>query len=206
MGDIRRSVGLCAVALAIFAVAPACGGDDDSPNGIDTGLAADRKLSSLSDGDVQNACRSINQGAAVAITPAELVRAACLPAGVQAGLTISGSDVSIDVTKCQKAVDACVAEDEDETEADVDYMNDDDCDEASAEDLQGCDATVGELETCFNIMLNQTQQQLSAATCQNAENLDEQGYANELDPENIPECMSLRTKCPDAQLGIPFRD
>jgi hypothetical protein len=187
--------------LALWCVA-ACGGDD-SNNGFVTGLPAEQKLSTLSDDDVKKACRSVNDGATAVFTPTALKRAACVSVGLEAALTYSNDRVSVDVSKCQQAADACVNSNEQDDEVDIEVdLND--CDEASANDLKGCEATVGEYETCINMVLSEAQRMLSELTCQNAEKLASEEYDNDgVDPAKIPQCQSLMTKCPDAELGVP---
>lgn len=196
------------VATAIaMAMATACGGGD-ATSGISTGLPVEQKLSTLSDADVQQACRALNEGSALVVNPDDLKRVACLPYGLQASATQSNGKISVNVSQCQQVVDACVSDaDDDAGPVTAGYENNaDDCSSASSADLKGCDATVGEYETCFNLLLGEVQRRLGEMTCQNAEMLASQGYDNDLDPASIPQCETLMTQCPDADLGIPGAD
>lgn len=205
MGETRKHWIWCVLALC---GAAACGGDDDS-GGIVTGLPAEQKLSTLTDADVKKACESVNVGASAIITPTALARALCVPLGVEAAVTYSNGAASVDLNKCQQVVDTCVSgadgdEDED-VAADDNDVND--CERSSANDLKGCEVTVGEYETCINLVLNELQRRLNELTCQNAEKLSSEEYSNdELDPSQIPQCQTIMTKCPDTSLGIPFAD
>ena len=203
MGETRKHLGWWVVAWCALA---ACGGGDSSNSGVVTGLPAEQKLSTLSDQDVKNACRSISDGASVAVSPEALKRALCVPLGVQAAVTYANNQVSVDVSACQQVVDECVSDDSDPFEQDdADQETEDDCDDASADDLSGCEATVGEYETCINTVLSETQRRLSEFTCQNAETLSSEQYSqDELDPADIPQCQALMTKCPATPLGIPY--
>lgn len=192
----------------------ACGGDDDSTGGVVTGLPAEQKLSTLSDADVKKACQSVNDGASAVITPTAIKRAICVPFGVEAAVTYSSDGKeTVDIDKCQQLVDTCISndggddDDEDEVEADDDEVEVDgvnDCEQANANDLEGCDATVAEYEACVNSVLSEMQRMLSELTCQNAEKISSEAYSNELDPAAIPQCQTVMAKCPDTSLGIPF--
>jgi hypothetical protein len=196
MSSMQRRAARMVFVLGLIA---GCGGDDGS-SGVTTGLPSQQKLSTLNDDEVKQACHSVSDAATMVITPTAIQRASCLSLGVQAGLSVSGTQAKVDVAKCQQAVDTCV------TNAGELMEEDADCDSASAKDVDGCEATVGEYETCFNSFLNQLQQRLTQLTCQNAEKLSESGYAEDVDANSIPECQSLMTKCPDAELGLPMSD
>lgn len=203
MGETRKHLIWCVLALC---GAAACGGDDDA-NGIVTGLPAEQKLSTLTDADAKKACQSVNNGASAVITPTALARAICVPIGVEAAVTYSNGAASVDLGKCQQVVDTCVSSGDEEDDEVVEIDEDDDCDQASASDLEGCEATVGEYEACINLMLSEVQRRLAELTCQNAEKLSSESYSNdELDPSQIPQCQTIMTKCPDTSLGIPFAD
>lgn len=191
--------------LAILSIA-ACGGDNDSNGGVVTGLPAEQKLSTLTDADVKKACQSVNDGASVVITPDSLKRAFCVPFAAEAAVTYSNDGTAmVDVNKCQEVVDTCFASTEEEEGDETEVDGENDCAEASAADLQGCEATVGEYEACINMVLSETQRMLAEMTCQNAEKISSEEYSNEsFDVAEIPQCQTVMSKCPDASLGIPF--
>lgn len=193
-----------AVLAAAFGAALGCG-SDDSTQGIVTGLPAEQKLSTLTDEDVQQACRSINEGAALVVNPSVLQRVACLPYGLRASATESNGAISVNVSQCQQVVDACVSDAQngevDSVEAGLE-ADQDDCSDASADDVRGCEVTVGEYETCFNLLLSELQRRLDEMTCQNAEMLSTQEYDGNVDAASIPQCKAIMTACPDAELGI----
>jgi hypothetical protein len=179
---------------------PACGGGDGSSSGVDTGLPTTQKLSTLSDDEVKQVCHRVNEAATLTLTSTAVQQASCLSVGVKAGLTVSGSEVTIDVTKCQQAVDSCATKPTATTSTD----DKQDCDSASAKDVDGCEATVGDYETCMNLLLGQVKHRLDELTCQNAMKIQSTGYDDkDPDPANIPQCQSIKTKCPDAELGLP---
>lgn len=185
----------------------ACGGDDDSNGRVVTGLPSEQKLSTLSDADVKKACQSVNDGASVVITPMAIQRAFCMEFAAASTVTYSSEGkATVDVDKCQMLVDACVDSsngDDDESSTDDDEEVND-CEKSSANDLQGCEATVGEYEACINTVLSEMQRILSQLTCQNADKIESEEYSNELDPTTMPECQKVMDKCPDNSLGIPF--
>lgn len=196
---------------SVFAlcVAAACGGDSGS-SGVVTGLPSEQKLTTLTDDEVKKACQSVNDGAAAVITKDALKRAVCVPLAVEAAVTYSNDQETVDVNKCQQIVDTCVSSSDDEDDVD-DTLNDDDddddCERASAKDVQGCEATVGEYEACINQVLGEMQRRLSELTCQNGEQLRSEEYSNdELDASKLPQCQTLVNKCAGASLGIPFVD
>jgi hypothetical protein len=198
-----KHLGWRVLTIVLFA---ACGGDDDSSGGIVTGLPSEQKLSTLTDADVKKACQSVNDGASVVITPMAIRRAFCMEFAAAASVTYSSDgEETVDIDKCQQLVDTCIENTEVESDdevVEVDGAND--CEEASANDLDGCDATVGEYEACINTVLSEMQRVLSELTCQNAEKISSEEYSNELDPTAIPQCQKVMDKCPDNSLGIPF--
>jgi hypothetical protein len=196
MSNMQRRAARIVFVMGLIA---GCGGDDGSA-GVSTGLPTQQKLSTLDDDEVKQACRSVSDAAMMVITPSAIQRASCLSLGVQAGLNGSGSEAKVDVAKCQQAVDTCVSSAGKETKDNYE------CDSASANDVQGCEATVGEYETCFNSFLNLLQQRLTQLTCQNAEKLSGSAYEQDVDASSIPDCQNLMTKCPDAELGLPLSD
>ncbi|HET8937866.1 MAG TPA: hypothetical protein VFN67_30690 [Polyangiales bacterium] len=206
MVEVRSRLFLQAIALSL---ATACGGSNGT-SGVVTGLPSEQKLSTLSDAEVQQACRSLDEGSQVVIPNSSFFRVACLATGVQAGFTETSSGLSLDTGKCQSALDACVKELTTQSEGDVDVKvagvddNEEDCSDARSADVAGCEATVGEYETCYNLVLNALQRKMSEFTCQNAETVYSSTYDRSFHPEEIPQCQALMEKCPDAELGIPF--
>jgi len=205
MGETRKYLRCCVLALLSVA---ACGGDDDGNGGVVTGLPAEQKLSTLSDADVKKACQSVNDRASAVITPDVLKRALCAQAGATFSVTYSNGTATADVDKCQEFANSCInsteVEQDDGTDDDIDVDAENDCEDASAADLAGCEATVGEYESCINAVLSKTQQMLAEMTCQNAEKISSEEYSNdEADPAEIPQCQVVMTKCPDTTLGIP---
>lgn len=203
MTETKRHLSWCVLAIVCFA---ACGGDDDSSNGVSTGLPADKTLSNLTEAEIKNACQSVNNTVNAIFTPTALARATCVPIAAQTAVTYANGKATFDVNKCQEVVDSCVKSATQNTDETVGESDELDCQEATASGFAGCEATVGDYESCMNVVLNKMQHLLNALTCQNAENLDEETYANDLDFEQVPECKTIRTKCPNAELGIPFED
>jgi hypothetical protein len=199
MIDTRRGSGWIAIALGLAA---ACGGDDGS-TGISTGFPSEQKLSTLTDEETQQACRSVNEDARSVITPTVYTRAACVPLALPASAMETASGVKVDVAKCQASVDMCVAKNTAQTEKNLKDDAEEECSQASAEDLAGCDATIGEWEACMNGLLDQMQRLFAEMNCQNADKLTDENYKFELpNPDNIPQCQSIIAKCPDADLGL----
>ena len=187
----------------------ACGGDSGT-SGVVTGLPSEQKLSTLSDAEVQQACRSLDEGSRTVIPESMFFRVACLATAASAGFTETSSGVTVDTTKCQSALDACVMELTKQSEGPVGVTipgleeDEEDCSDARSTDVAGCEATVGEYETCYNLVLNEMRQKMGEFTCQNAMTVYSSTYDRSFHPEEIPQCQTLREKCPDAELGIPF--
>jgi hypothetical protein len=202
-----KHLGWRVLTVVLFA---ACGGDDDSSGGVVTGLPSEQKLSTLSDADVKKACQSVNDGASVVITPMAITRAFCMEGAAVSTVTYSSDgQATVDVDKCQQLLDACIESTKegnsgDDVESDDEDDGVNDCEKSSANDLEGCEATVGEYEACINTVLSEMQRILSQLTCQNADKIESEEYSNDLDPTMMPECQKVMDKCPDNSLGIPF--
>ncbi|HJL04419.1 MAG TPA: hypothetical protein RMH85_11040 [Polyangiaceae bacterium LLY-WYZ-15_(1-7)] len=163
----RRASAALALA-APLCLALACGDDGGS---FDTGLDRDRALSSLSDDEVRSACE-----ATVDSGPEPTRRESC---------TLAGLIFAEDPASCEATRDACLATDpEPEPE-------EDECADASAAELAGCDATVGQLEDCWAAQNAQTEAFLADLSCSLAGTEIEE-------PATPAECAALEERCPDA--------
>jgi hypothetical protein len=109
--------------------------------------------------------------------------------------------LTVDVAKCQMITDSCIA---DPASAGVNVNTpvdtNIDCMGADTAEFAGCEATVGELEACFNSLFDAYTQVLASLTCNNGQKIAENGGPEETDVSMIPECVSLKTKCPKVSL------
>jgi hypothetical protein len=186
----------------------ACGSDSSSKGAdgevtVYTGLPSDQKFSSLTDAEIQSACKSVSEAAASFATPDRSLRSNCFGKGLAGAITASadGGSLTVDVAKCQMLTDACVA-DPASAGVEVDAEGDTgiDCMGADPAEFADCEATVGEFEGCMNKILASYRQLLSSLTCANGQTLLMSGGPMPADTSTIPECMSLSTKCPNVEL------
>jgi hypothetical protein len=206
MKSSKSNVMLRLLALGLIA---ACGSDSNSTGGdgevtVYTGLPSDKTFSSLTDAEIQSACKSFSDAAAAFATPEQSLRSECFAKGLSGSITATadGSSLTVDVAKCKMVSDACVADpasagvevNEGDTDAGIDCMG------ADTTEFASCEATVGEFEGCMNKLLATYRQLLSSLTCDNGQELFMSGGPQPPDTSTIPECMSLSTKCPNVEL------
>ena len=186
----------------------ACGGDDSNNSGgngnatVYTGLPSNRTLSSLTESEVQTACKGVSDAAASFATPEASLRSECFGKGLSGAISASSDgSLTVDVAKCQMLTDSCVADPASAGVA-VDKEGDTgiDCMGADPAEFAGCEATIGEFEGCLNKILAAYQQVLASLTCSNGQSLVMNGGPQPADTSMIPECMSLSTKCPKVEL------
>jgi hypothetical protein len=160
-------------------------------------------LGSLTEQDIQTACEAVSQAGAVLSSPTNVVRSECFTKGLTGSITASADGtVTVDVAKCQMVTDSCVADPAGAgVMADAEAESGIDCVNADAAEFASCEATVGELETCFNKIFQAYTAVLASLTCDNGQELVAGGGADGVDTSTIPECMSLKAKCP--KLEVP---
>ncbi|MET0386111.1 MAG: hypothetical protein ABW321_09150 [Polyangiales bacterium] len=189
MGNRRWGAFLFWVGCAV-----ACS-DDDSGNTVSTGLPADRKLSSLDAASAERACRSLNAGLARVISPDDLLRGQCASLAINENARVRDGQLEVDLAACESDTDACASEPDAFGVPPQPELAD--CDDEMGDDqFSRCDATVGELEACFNRMLDALASSLSKQSCDNAEAVI-RGDDQDFEPASIPECRTLATKCPE---------
>lgn len=127
---LKKITGL--ICLASVTLAVGCG----SSTPLDSGVDQDKKASEVTDDEAKQICEAAEKYTNDKITP----EMQCLGEGaLAAGLAMAtGADPE---AACNDAVADCV----DSADSGVGL----DCDEASAEEVADCDATVGEVETCM---------------------------------------------------------
>ena len=134
----------------------ACGGDSQDPPGsgaLDTGIDEDKALGDVSDAEAVQACNRL--GAALEQRlPGELIsRQTCT-------LFAIGEDSA---SACSASRDDCIASSDE-----VDTYDPADCEDTNADELEGCTATVGELETCTDEYTSELKGLLDRLSCDNA--------------------------------------
>lgn len=175
--------GLVGVALA------ACGGDSQDPpsSALDTGIDADKPLGEVSDAEAVQACNRL--GAALEQRlPGELItRQTCTLLGVSASTA----------SACGTLRDQCI-----DSSGETDVYDPSQCEDSNADELQGCTATVGELELCTDEYTNELKDLLAGLSCESA------GTARANDVTiatfiayRLPEsCTSVQERCPNAPI------
>lgn len=207
MHSSKSNVMLTLLALGLIG---ACGSDSNNSGGdgevtVYTGLPSDKTFSSLTDAEVQSACKSFSDAAASFATPDQSLRSECFAKGLSGSITATadGSSLTVDVAKCKMVTDACVADPASagvEVNAEGDTDPGIDCMGADTKEFASCEATIGEFEGCMNKILASYRQLLSSLTCDNGQELVMSGGPKPPDTSTIPECMSLSTKCPSVEL------
>lgn len=171
----------------LFTAAAGCSGSDDSSNGISTGLPADKQLADVTADEAEEACVAIGNAVQKRFSPEALAPAMCTFLGV--AFTQSPED-------CQEIADACL--DDPDALGDMapsfDGFDPNDCTGDTSE-FEDCDATVGELETCFNDYIGTFEATLNSVTCDDAGDA-EALEALDMEPETPDSCETLEDQCP----------
>jgi hypothetical protein len=152
--------------LAGASLAAGCGGDDDSGGGdVSTGIAPSKLLSEVTTDEAAEACENLQEGFASRLSRDKLVRSIC---------TIFGAALADTPETCEQSRDECITASNDPEAAEGEAPNVDEiqfeCDGGAA--LSECTSTVGQLETCFNDLLDQISTALDGVTCDDAATLE----------------------------------
>jgi hypothetical protein len=190
----------------------ACGGDDDGDGkggGVETGLDKDAKLSSLDSNDAAKVCTSLADSFNNVIPESAKKRITCSVLALPLSIKASASgQIEGDIPKCKELVTKCmngetISSAPPAIDVDEAFISEDQCKADASESLAGCDATVGEFESCADAMLGQLSKRFDIVTCDALSDI--QGLMNmssdDLQLENIPECKALSSKCPDIDFG-----
>src|SRR5262245_24321101 len=144
-------------------------GDDDDGRSITTGLPRNKPLAELNADELRTACRALSDGLDAVVTPARRQRLACTARAVPGSLMTVNGTAQIDVATCRMMVGQCVAAAP--VDAGIDPMLDQDvseafdCASASSLEVEGCDVTVGEFESCLDEMVGAYDQFVSLFEC-----------------------------------------
>lgn len=168
----------------------ACGGDSQDPPGsgaLDTGIDEDKPLGDVSDAEAVQACNRLGAALEQRLPGEFISRQTCV-------LFSTGASSA---SACSSEVDDCI-----ETSDPVDVYDPADCEDTNADELEGCTATVGELETCTDEYTNELKELLDALSCDNI------GTPRENDVTlltfiayRLPEsCTSVQERCPNAPI------
>ena len=147
-----------------------------------------KAVSSLSEADQQAACEDIEAYYENKIPEAEQKRAACTLAGAfAAAFSSPTTDAELQMA-CATARDECInsnetSEEEGEDSCAFDNIPDD------------CEATIGEVELCYEEQIEQTKQAFAELDCANLtlDEMEDMMEATDTTPES---CKTLQEKCP----------
>jgi hypothetical protein len=168
----------------------ACGGDSQDPPGsgaLDTGIAEDKPLSDVTDAEAVQACNRLGAALEQRLPGDFISRQTCT-------LFAIGEDSA---SACSASRDDCISSSEE-----VDTYDPSDCADSNADELAGCTATVGELETCTDEQTNELRDLLERLSCDNAgtARADDVTFATFI-AYRLPEsCNSVQERCPNAPI------
>ena len=169
----------------------ACGGKDTSQRpSVDTGLPPEKKVSDLTDAEVQQACESFAQAYMAEFTPQKMTTFVCTAVALTSTQTAA---------TCQSATTDCIANPP--SGVDPTTITAPDCTGASAADLAGCSVTVSQLETCLSDEITALQAYMARVNCSIAGNT--QAIQNLASTEfALPQsCTTIQTQCPGSTTG-----
>ncbi|HKU44202.1 MAG TPA: hypothetical protein VJR89_38845 [Polyangiales bacterium] len=200
---------------------PACGDDDDAPAvapdaGTDaaavdagppeSGVAADSKLSDLSDEDAGRVCAALSRRFDRVLSPAAYRKASCTQQAWPVSFDFSNTSGELmgSPPRCEMLVQMCL--DQGGALGDftptaslgADLVDRARCTEPGAGlDLVACEATVGDLEACGAAVASELTARLPRETCDAL--ADPQGLERAsmpIDLAQLPACQPLQERCP----------
>jgi hypothetical protein len=172
------------VSLGLLLMVGGCS-SSSSPK-LDTGLPPRQPVGDLSAEQVQRACEGFERLANDLLGPERQDYLRCVGVGIAAETAGVGS--------CGEARDNCLENGTSEAEP-IDL----DCDAASPVTIEGCEATIGQLETCANDVAAGTDALLDQVTCRLVDSsaLEEiqAQLAETVDPASYASCSELGEAC-----------
>jgi hypothetical protein len=187
-----------------------CGGDDGG-GGVSTGLPQDQKLSELDEDELMTACEAVSDSLENVISDEESQRIDCTAASIAGSVVMVNGKPQGDVAKCKQLVDECLAAgpdssgngSDDPIDTDLGAEDRDCTTDDTAEQFEGCSATVGEYESCLNAALAKINQLFSAIDCDALKDLEEvqDTFSGGFEIDSLPECKPIADKCPKINLS-----
>ena len=167
---------------AVFGLVACDDGGDDSGGGggggFNSGVDESKQVSELTDEEANQICRAAEEYGDSLISKSQ----AC---------TFASLLFSEDEASCNQFKAACEDAPEEEDE-------EDDCTEGLPPELEGCTATVAEMEACQEAVAGQVRSVIAGLSCADAGNAENLGSALNVDPESLPSCQVVKEKCPNA--------
>jgi hypothetical protein len=195
MRTLDRTLMIVLSALAAASLAAGCGDDEDGGGDVTTGIAPSKLLSDVTAEELSGACPRLKAGFDRVFQADKLIRAICTMTGAAA------ADTSAD---CVTFRDQCIQEANmagSETMESLDGIDEFTCEGGDDGELAECTGTVGQLETCFNDMLDAFEAALNQFTCDDASRVTEEdlGGFGEMVSASPSSCEAVG--CPG---GSPF--
>jgi hypothetical protein len=203
-GKRSCSIGsICALSCLLLAC-----GDDEGGNRVSTGLPEDKQLSELTVDDLMMACESASASFGNIVSEEESKRIDCTAGAIPASFTIKDGKASGDVAKCKQLVNECLAagpsSGPNEGPIDTDLGAKMDCSaDGTAEQFEGCTATVGEYEDCVNAAIGEFERFFTMINCDSLANPEmvRENVSAGIDIGALPACKGLPAKCPHLSFG-----
>jgi hypothetical protein len=174
----------------VAAAVAACGGDSKDPpgGGLETGIDSAKPLGDVSDAEAVQACNRLGAALEERLPGDYITRQACTIFAVTTGSP----------SQCITQRDQCVQG----SDTDTDVYDPAECEATNADDLAGCPATVGELETCTDEYTSELKALLERVSCDNAgtSRADDVGIANFLTYRLPQSCTRVQQRCPNAPI------
>lgn len=183
----------CLVCSGVIAFPLACSDegdgdnkDDSSKGTVNSGLAEDRMVSSLSAVETKQVSASFNK----AIEESGLIDGLCTLSGVVAMQAAAASGQS--ATSCEQVVAECKSAPSGATQSGV-AVNDE------PSQLTQCSVTVGELEACLTAQVKALKQAFSNVTCDSEIQMVTEAISSGL---TVTQCQVVQTSCPQVLPGM----
>ena len=200
---VSRSIALCW--LIVVTSQFSCSDSGDGGGGISTGLPASQKLSSLDNAEAKKVCTGVARGFNNLLPASEKRTIECASQAIP--LSYDEATNKGDVAKCKQLVERCLNGETISEEEGVELeqlVDEEQCDEPDANaGLMKCDATVGDLESCGNALIDEYASRIRLIDCDNLADIENtrKKVEAELDPAKIPACKTIATDCPEIELG-----
>lgn len=177
-----------------------CGsGDGGGTTDIDFGIASDKALSDVTSEEMMTACERTRDAMQSMINPDRLVPKVC---------TLMAVGPAETEAECVQLRDECLElfAQNSEQAGELESAGDIECD-GDVSEFEGCDVTVGELETCLNDSLDAILAVFDQYTCADAAGVDGDEFAGlDLDLEPPASCQPLVDRCDGAGLVVGGED
>lgn len=201
----RQLIRVGSVAILFAVLGSACGGDDDGPPPISSGLPDGQKLSQLEPADAASVCQAVVDGANEYFPRREIDRVNCTLSAVLLSLgSESGSaGPKLDLDKCEDLTSRCLAGeklDEGSASIDLESIRSAECDDPTASArISECEATVGDYEMCVTAFFSTVSEVLHSFTCELF--MDAKAAQRQLESfgaaSDREECKALNAQCDD---------